>query len=485
MSENRQDFHKPFVRSIFSCKLCEYRLDYPIINVEGLGTICGSCYGKGVYTHARPNLELEEDMSKLCFPCRYQNRGCIFEATFISTCYHEKNCNFRQRMCPLVYETKCDCLAISDLIKHFENDHKDRVIVSEDYSFTIEKPIVDKRDMFYLIAIGLRYYILQIKFDVDKQTFFYVFYYFGIDNDPNTFTLLIENKDFILTSKAVKAWHESNLSSSVNTNKTIKNHHIISEIQLTLQNKIVFSVNYEGSNLKQYVKSFECPICFYYMTDEILICSTGHSICQKCSKKLDKCPTCKSPFTGRNYSMESVVKLFKLPCKNSDFCNKYIEGSNYKFHATNCFYNTYACPFAKTKGSCTWKGLYNALITHLQSDHEKLVHSNRNNSLIVPVYSDKKYTCCFIVEAYVIICLCTITDDFMLSLELHPVLTPYDDQIVCKINVSNQFPLRTCILQFSLPYYERNVVNVTSYISFDGIKMEFSFKRIRDPLNDK
>lgn len=59
--------------------------------------------------------------------------------------------------------------------------------------------------------------------------------------------------------------------------------------------------------------SLLCPVCFIMFDGRILQCSQGHSVCEKCHKKLsNECPQCRSAYVGtRNYILEEMVKQLK------------------------------------------------------------------------------------------------------------------------------------------------------------------------------
>lgn len=240
---------------------------------------------------------------------------------------NEIKSNHGKRACPFFYQAECDCATITDLLSHFKKSHKDRVLVFADNIITVKNSF--EKDTYYLITTKVGQFLLHIKFDVVPKTYSYAFYYFDANsnNDPYTFTLLIENKEFNIVFKSVQAKHISKFN-----RKIYKNHALSlgrSVLPLICNKKVVFALNYEHkkSNHEIDVRLFECPVCFHYMLNEIHICSAGHSICQKCMKQLDKCPTCKSPFSGRNYSMESLIRSVKVPRESSDIGNNLVNVS--------------------------------------------------------------------------------------------------------------------------------------------------------------
>ena len=61
--------------------------------------------------------------------------------------------------------------------------------------------------------------------------------------------------------------------------------------------------------------AFECPVCFevpQVINGPINQCHFGHFVCQKCEKKLDICPVCKSSLIcTRNLFLEKVLRAMQ------------------------------------------------------------------------------------------------------------------------------------------------------------------------------
>lgn len=67
---------------------------------------------------------------------------------------------------------------------------------------------------------------------------------------------------------------------------------------------------------------FECPICKDYMVPPIHQCVSGHTLCNACKAKLEKCPSCEGKIEDtRNYTLEEVAEKAELPCQyETDNC---------------------------------------------------------------------------------------------------------------------------------------------------------------------
>ncbi|XP_078044940.1 uncharacterized protein LOC144474180 isoform X2 [Augochlora pura] len=54
----------------------------------------------------------------------------------------------------------------------------------------------------------------------------------------------------------------------------------------------------------------ECPLCLMIPASSVLMCSTGHSLCDLCRRQLTNCPLCKSDFledTTRNFVAQDLI----------------------------------------------------------------------------------------------------------------------------------------------------------------------------------
>ncbi|KAF7281488.1 uncharacterized protein LOC143202534 [Rhynchophorus ferrugineus] len=73
----------------------------------------------------------------------------------------------------------------------------------------------------------------------------------------------------------------------------------------------------EDSLQKSLIRNLECPVCKMPMSAPIFRCRKGHAICNICSKKLTKCPLCKSQLTNsRCFALEGIAQDIELCCSN-------------------------------------------------------------------------------------------------------------------------------------------------------------------------
>lgn len=91
----------------------------------------------------------------------------------------------------------------------------------------------------------------------------------------------------------------------------------------------------------------ECPIC---MDGPILPpihqCPKGHVLCQPCSVKVTRCPSCKStPVNIRNLALESVFGEIEVSCPNAPQCDVTRKYSDIMDHAKSCDFRPVKCPW--------------------------------------------------------------------------------------------------------------------------------------------
>lgn len=125
----------------------------------------------------------------------------------------------------------------------------------------------------------------------------------------------------------------------------------------------------DGVMQKNLIQEFECPVCQEYMFPPISLCSLGHSICSDCKSRLSKCPTCQSSYGNtRNYSLENMIQLVHLACRNEIHgCDFIGTLSSLHEHKLNCDYDCVKCPIPS---HCKWVGPIILLFIHLSNCHK-------------------------------------------------------------------------------------------------------------------
>ncbi|XP_018333256.1 E3 ubiquitin-protein ligase siah2-like [Agrilus planipennis] len=113
------------------------------------------------------------------------------------------------------------------------------------------------------------------------------------------------------------------------------------------------------------LSELECPGCSNYMPPPIRQCKTGHSICEKCTNQLFKCPICQQNFTkARSINLESLAIKMQYPCTNSSYgCQERLTFIERNSHMKVCSYKKYSCPL---KG-CFFTGSKSEIKSHWDS----------------------------------------------------------------------------------------------------------------------
>lgn len=125
---------------------------------------------------------------------------------------------------------------------------------------------------------------------------------------------------------------------------------------------------------KDVLEQLECPVCTEYMQPPITLCGNGHSICSSCKQKLQKCPTCRKPFSPiRNRTLEKLAVRVQCPCPNEPYgCTLTFPIALLHKHQDVCRYSPTVCPIRKLV-HCEWKGSFEEVRHHVTEKHRNWV----------------------------------------------------------------------------------------------------------------
>ena len=117
-------------------------------------------------------------------------------------------------------------------------------------------------------------------------------------------------------------------------------------------------------------EELECPICTTLMRPPIYQCEEGHTVCNKCHKKIDKCPTCRCKMKSkiRNRALEKVAQEMKFPC-SLDGCGLQIEYSKLQTHEKKCGFRPIPCLLCDADEN-PFEGSQAEIISHLADEHD-------------------------------------------------------------------------------------------------------------------
>nr|CAD7269526.1 unnamed protein product [Timema shepardi] len=119
-----------------------------------------------------------------------------------------------------------------------------------------------------------------------------------------------------------------------------------------------------------------------YMVPPIVLCESGHNICDQCRPKLPICPACRRPFLeARNIALETLAQGLRYPCRNRHLgCPEVYPMALISKHHLMCQHRPYECPL-KVPGRCSWKGAANrlntAIVHGLAPVQERASHANQ------------------------------------------------------------------------------------------------------------
>lgn len=83
-------------------------------------------------------------------------------------------------------------------------------------------------------------------------------------------------------------------------------------------------------------KEIECPVCFETAFPPIRQCPNGHAICDTCSKRCEKCPTCRAtPISIRCLGLEKLACRVRWPCIFAG-CSKLLKYHDAQTHFASC-----------------------------------------------------------------------------------------------------------------------------------------------------
>ncbi|XP_057655745.1 uncharacterized protein LOC130893534 isoform X1 [Diorhabda carinulata] len=309
------------IKEQLNCPGCNQQLSAPIFQCLSGHVVCKECKTKA------------EDSKCLTCESKIENtRNYIIEEaiTNLKLCPIINDVEEKEIMCPT---SKCQEMlkpsAISTHFKesHLENFHFNKVILKNIYGY-YNVDVLVKNEKTYLLF-----------FDFDDFNFGISVCTLEAEDETYEIKLLSDNKKaYIIASdqKVVKFNHKEHcfkcsIGTCGNTDHTFKHKH--KEVFRHLTTKInrdcvkkafkssTFSYQIQISEPKtnktdKIIRQlFECFICKDYMVPPIYQCVAGHSLCNDCKSKVEKCPSCESKIEEtRNIILENISETVELPC---------------------------------------------------------------------------------------------------------------------------------------------------------------------------
>ncbi|XP_015041527.2 uncharacterized protein [Drosophila pseudoobscura] len=135
--------------------------------------------------------------------------------------------------------------------------------------------------------------------------------------------------------------------------------------------------HYEGL-----IEELRCPGCAGAMKAPILLCKSGHSVCEQCTRILLMCPLCKESFTNsRSLTVEALCAKAHFGCSHAaGGCQVRMPVALLPWHEQQCIYKPMKCFMGRVWGECKWQGREVQWKEHLEEQHaEKLFRSSTSD----------------------------------------------------------------------------------------------------------
>lgn len=359
----------------FKCKHCCLVLRSPIVYVEGKGNYCWSCANN--FAKKRRNYDMENVLSKLSVPCRFENNGCRVQRKANIIGQHESVCGFHNLVCPYTCLNECNEESIVNIVEHFEESHTHSIITTESDTVKLCFHVNTLYNQLNLLVINGEKFLLHIVRDIGEMHYFV--YYMGDVELIDVFSCTIEHiADTMRIEAKAAILRESNYPNLDRTKATTFNLRFLREIfkdNINVTIKITSKRDVptppcSDNNNEKFLTCFECPVCSSYMRPPIFQCFSGHSICNKCRARVGHCPTCRSGYGGtRNFILESLSTGIKYPCLFRELgCELQFSVNEISGHEDECPLRPINCPFSEYL-HCGWAGPSNNIVGHLKSAH--------------------------------------------------------------------------------------------------------------------
>ncbi|EDW00282.1 uncharacterized protein LOC6565366 [Drosophila grimshawi] len=127
------------------------------------------------------------------------------------------------------------------------------------------------------------------------------------------------------------------------------------------------------------IEELRCPGCAGPMKAPVLLCKSGHSICEQCTRILLMCPLCKEGFTNsRSLTIEALCAKAHFGCSHAaGGCAVRMPVALLPWHEQQCIYKPMKCFMGRVWGDCKWHGREVQWKQHLEEEHtDKLFQSN-------------------------------------------------------------------------------------------------------------
>ncbi|KAH8421126.1 hypothetical protein KR222_006736, partial [Zaprionus bogoriensis] len=132
------------------------------------------------------------------------------------------------------------------------------------------------------------------------------------------------------------------------------------------------------------IEELRCPGCAGPLKAPVLLCKSGHSICEQCTRILLMCPLCKEDFTtSRSLTVEALCAKAHFGCSHSiGGCTVRMPVALLPWHEQQCVYKPMKCFMGRVWGDCRWLGLEVQWKQHLEEQHRDKLFASTSADLL-------------------------------------------------------------------------------------------------------
>lgn len=415
--------------SIFRCQKCKKRLRYPIVEIKQFGNVCKDCLDLTTDIDIIYNDELYLVMEKLCFPCNYTEVGCTFFGSFHKVCEHEKECAWREALCPFAYVNKCDTnLCMTEIVSHINEYHNDNILTVEDGYVTVENPSDNNTQCLHMFEVDKNYFLVRSLFDKKSQQILYTFYRMS-DNNASRI-IRFHSSAFNIQQKNGRLMHESHLRSEFDvTNAFSANLCKLRDLNFDKSVKIIIGndntclkdINGDQVNISEV--GFQCQQCLKIFRS-IPFCSSCPSFTPNCTTCQENCEECNLKKYSISLSDTNIHTEFV--CQSSG-CNETLQCQAYSIHVI------YHCRFEKKKCLiCNTTYTSGNIVEHFLATHKSdinpLICTSQINT--ITMYAFVNGTDGFIVP-------CVVSTEMILKVWVVKLTEPFwDSSYTWKLHIN-------------------------------------------------
>lgn len=316
-------------------------------------SVCGNCSTGSKFASAIFAKGLNDLLSVVNFPCRYEDYGCTEYLPFNDTSKHEEHCVFRSYCCPADF-LACSWIGTAAQIpQHCRESHRDSIMSEPTMDIRLNESTEETR-LYTLAQFG---FLVKSKTCLEEDKVWIDLEYIGdkeaakeiryklIFHDENangTQTILRERNPSTISDQTVFNLNQFDWISLKPLVKVFKNpHKLLCTLSIYIPRKVV-------ANITEKLSKIKCTGCHTYMSLPIFQCPDGHNICSNCTSYNNTCILCRKTNLQfqRNTELELIAASYQLKCRWPK-CKEMFSESVLKLHEQRCSHKQYKCPMCR------------------------------------------------------------------------------------------------------------------------------------------